>query len=214
MSDLEQMSLRLRNSAGMLRAQADALVSIAEELRAMMECTPDWCFPVGTEEFPPAAWYVRVVHDLTGRKNAGYKHSGIDINLDRWPWGDVERGAPVFAVADGIVRAKGSSAGWLGVVVLEVEHHGMALQVRYGHLEPESIKVRVRDTVKAGQELGSLGDWRGGDGGDHLHFDMAWSYFGWNWWLTPKVDWLDPLPVLREHLGESEVELMCGKGDG
>jgi len=213
-SDLENASLRLKNSADALRAQADALVAVAEELQALVESAPDWRFPVGTEEFPPEAWYVAVWHDLTGAKNSGYKHSGIDINLDRWPWGDVERGAPVFAVADGVVRAKGSSSGWLGVVVLEVAHRGLQLQVRYAHLDPASIGVRVGDVVTPGQELGQLGDWRGGDGGDHLHFDMAWSYFGWDWWLTPKINWLDPLPVLREHLGESGVAMMCGKGDG
>lgn len=208
------VSERLATTAGQLRAQADALATAAEELRAALEGGVDWAFPVGTAEWPVEAWYVSVFHDLTGARNAGYKHSGIDINLDRWPWGDVERGAPVWAVADGKVLQRGSSAGWLGVVMIEVEHHGLPLQVRYAHLDPERIQVRAGQAVRAGELLGYLGDWRGGDGGDHLHFDMGWNYFAWDWWLTAKVDWVDPLPVLKEHLDPALVERMVGRNDG
>lgn len=205
---------RLASSAAMLRAQADALVNAAEELKAALAGDGAWAFPVGTAEHPPEAWYVAVWHDLTGARNGGYRHTGIDINLDRWPWGDVERGAPVWAVADGRVAAKGSSSGWLGVVVIEVQHHGLPLQVRYAHLDPDSIPVVMGQAVKAGDHLGNLGNWQGGDGGDHLHLDMGWNYFGWDWWLTAKVEWVDPVPVLREHLDPGMVDRMLGKNDG
>jgi len=205
-----EIAQRLRVARGELEDGERDLRTLAERLRGEV----GWAFPVGTEEFPPEAWYVSVWHDLSGRRNGGYRHTGIDINLDRYPWGDVERGAPVYAVAQGTVVDVGSSAGWLGVVVLRVEHRERWLYVRYGHLDGERLEVLAGQVVEAGQVLGYLGDYRRGDTGDHLHFDVATESFGWGWWLTRTVDWVDPVPVLEAHLGEERVKRMLGREDG
>jgi len=207
--ELEAARNRLRTEGIALQTVAQRLVEDGD-----VAVEDEWAFPVGTGEFPPEAWYVAVVHDLTGAKNGGYRHSGIDINLDRWPWGDVERGAPVRALTTGTVVAKGSSAGWLGVLLVRYQHEDAPLYVRYAHLDADRFQVIKGEVVEAGQVLGYLGDWQGGDSGDHLHLDMANQPFEWNWWLTERVNWMDPVPVLKAHLDEEIVDLMLGRGDG
>jgi len=184
-----------------LRRRSGELVEAAEALRDRMGL--GWYLPVGTEEYPPEDWYVATVHDPTGRLNGGYRHTGLDINLDKAPWGDVERGFPIWAVADGVVDQVGRSKGWLGVVVVAHSHVGRVLYVRYAHLG--EILVDKGEEVLAGDLLGRLGNW---ETGDHLHFDMAAERFRWNAWLSPGIEWLDPVPVLKEHVDPTLVEAM------
>lgn len=165
----------------------------------------DWVFPVND----PETWYCAVWHDLTGRKNGGYRHTGIDLNLDKSPWGDVDRGQPVFAVAAGTVTASASSSGWLGVVQIRHEHRGAPLYVRYAHLE--RLAVTVGDIVRPGQLLGFIGNWTGGDGGDHLHFDAATDPFYWGAWLQSSINWVDPVEILREHLDGDTITAMLSR---
>ena len=107
-----------------LRRRSGQLVQAAEALRD--DLVPGWRLPVGTEEHPPEDWYVAQVHSD--------RHTGIDINLDKHPWGDVERGFPIWAIADGVVVSEGCSQGWLSVVVVEHRHDGRPLYARYAHL--------------------------------------------------------------------------------
>lgn len=163
-----------------------------------------WAFPVGEQGYPPERWYCATWHDPTGARNNGYRHTGIDLNLDVSPWGDVERrlGLSVYAVADGVVEWVGQWSG-TGTVVLRVEHEGKPLWVRYGHVIPA---VKIGDAVKAGDKLGAFDDWRTGD---HLHFDMRAKPIDATGWLTPPLDeWLDPVDVLKAHLDASRVEAM------
>jgi len=190
---------------------AEEMDQVCRRLEGASAPEPEWAFPIGTAEWPVQDWYVSVVHDLTGAKNGGYRHSGIDINLDRWPWGDVERGAPVMACAAGRVVAKGASPGWLGVVVIHHVHDGCPLYVRYAHLDPDRFEVTKNKMVLPGQVLGYLGNYKAGDTGDHLHFDMSNEPFGWDWWLTPRISWMDPVPVLKAHLDVGLVEAMLQK---
>jgi murein DD-endopeptidase MepM/ murein hydrolase activator NlpD len=199
----------------------------------------DWRPPVGSEEYPPAAWYVSVVHDLTGKANGGYRHTGIDLNVARQPFGDVDRGQPVWAVADGVVYAVGYSDKHLGSVVVKVRcaqevstrawwwqdgaprfkpvdiWPGDVLFVRYWHLENDVVfqSLEAGQEVQQGQCLGHLGNYTAGDGGDHLHFDMALSAFEPQWWFTLHEDvlWLNPLPILAQHMGPALVDLMVSK---
>ncbi len=84
-------------------------------------------------------------------------HDGIDIAG--------ALGSPVRAVATGRVVLAGRLSD--GAVVVEIEHSPGVLSL-YGHLEP-TLRVRVGDSVVAGQVVGSVG-LTGNTTGPHLHF--------------------------------------------
>lgn len=87
-------------------------------------------------------------------------HTGIDLA------GVV--GAPVRAANGGVVIFSGwNNYGYGRTVVLS---HGPFTTV-YGHLN--SISVRCRQTVRAGQVIGSLGN-SGNSTGPHLHFEIRY----------------------------------------
>jgi len=166
-----------------------------------------WAFPVGEGQYPPETWYAYTLHDLTGALNNGYKHSGLDLNLDVAPWGDVERilGLAVYNVAPGIVTYVTTDWYGVGMCVIRSEHDGAPLWIRYAHI---ASGVMADQVVEAGQMLGPFGNWRTGD---HLHFDMALDKFDREW-LTPGIRWIDPALVLKEHLDSRRVDAMLAKG--
>ena len=166
---------------------------------------PQWRPPVDDS----AAWYCAVWHDPTGAKNGGYRHTGIDLNLAKQPFGDVERGYPVFSIGAGVVEAVHTTAGWLGFTVIRHEFEGAPLYTRYAHLD--SMPLSAGDVVAPGDLVGKIANWTGGDGGDHLHFDMNTTPYTWGAWLT-NGGWIDPVPVLRRMLGDDVVDAMLKKG--
>ncbi|MDJ0944665.1 MAG: peptidoglycan DD-metalloendopeptidase family protein [Kiloniellales bacterium] len=103
------------------------------------------------------------------RKMIRPQHSGIDI-LARI-------GTPVLAAADGVVKAAGARE--VAGRRVEIAHGGSgedpALVTRYLHLD--EILVAVGDTVRRGQQIGTVGV--SGKGAvpelPHLHFDTAGS---------------------------------------
>lgn len=161
--------------------------------------------PVGTDTYPPASWYV----PTTQLFREG--HPGIDINLDIAPWGDVERGEPVYAVAPGIVHYVTANWGGVGMCVIEHGIAGVSYWIMYAHIDASGLDIG--DSVGAGQIIGTIANWTGGDGGDHLHFGVS---------ITPvtreyltHTGWIDPVPFLKDVLGiNSElVDAMLRKGD-
>lgn len=166
-----------------------------------------WAFPVGDGLYPPEMWYCATVHDPTGALNDGYKHTGIDLNLDVSPWGDIERtlGLSVYALAEGAVTY--STPNWSGVpmIVVRHEHAGDWLWVRYAHIGPEVPMVGTM--VERGDLLGGFANWKTGD---HLHLDMALDEFTREW-LAPNIRWRDPVPVLKEHLDPAAVDTMLAR---
>ena len=166
----------------------------------------EWAFPVGNQQYPPERWYCATFHDPQGVLTS-YKHTGLDLNLDVSPWGDVERtlGLSVYAVARGIVEYVTEDWSGVGMLVIRHEHEGAPLWVRYAHIMPA---VMVGQTVNAGDNLGPFANWRTGD---HLHFDMATDKFTREW-LTPSIHWVDPVPVLKEHLDDLRVVAMLERG--
>jgi len=165
-----------------------------------------WHFPVGSDKYPIEKWYIATVHDLTGVKNNGYKHSGIDYNVQVLPRGDIDRGQPVFAITSGTIYGTWHSKRNLASVVIQVIHQGAPLWVRYWHLARDDTFLNLRSglSVECGQTLGHLGDYK--RGGDHLHFDMALDSFHPGCWLIPAVRWVDPVPVLKAHLDPDIVD--------
>lgn len=180
----------------------DALVTTEPE-------ESDWAYPVGSEEFPTTMWYASQGHAWHKTHNPE-GHTGIDLNGDKPPHGDVDRGQPIWAIADGVVHDRGYSEAWLGVVVLKHQHDGKPLYVRYAHLDPQTFQAEIGDQVKAADLQGKLGDYRGGDTGDHLHFDMCLTPFTWSEFKTQKR-WIDPIPVLKAHLDDHVIDEMLKK---
>ena len=170
------------------------------------QCSPvgavvsdDWHFPVGDSNFPPERWYAAQQHSAT--------HTGLDLNLDMYERGDVERrlGLAVYAVADGVVTY--TTEWWSGVpmFVIAVLHEGKPLWIRYAHIIPCVMKG---ERIHAGQKLGSFADWATGD---HLHWDCATNEFEREW-LSPEINWVDPVPILKAHLSPARVDAMLAKG--
>lgn len=167
-----------------------------------------WAFPVGSVKYPTPLWYCAQYHTWPGVDT----HTGCDLNVGVPPYGDIDRDQPVWACTDGRVHETGYSANWLGVVVILIQHEGKPLWVRYAHLDWASIPVGAGDTVYAGDLLGRLGDYGGRKKGDHCHFDMALDPFGWAYYRTSWVRWIDPVPVLKAHLDPDEVDAMLARG--
>lgn len=198
-----------------ISAVATACENAAIRLRILLAQEPEpeegWAYPVGSCEYPTEEWYCAAWHDTTGAKNDGYCHTGIDENVDHYPWGDVDRGQPVWAIASGTVYAAGYSNSYLGGVVIEIEHDGTPLWVRYWHLE--SCDWKPGDMIMVDDCIGHIGNYTLGAGGDHLHLDMARNPFQPHWWFTkhPDIRWIDPVPVLKAHLDPAVVDAMLKK---
>lgn len=190
---------------------------VAERLARALESSLLWAFPVGTAEYPPGKWYAAALHDMTGAANDGFPHTGVDLNLDKSPWGDVDRDMPVFSCCPGTIRARGFSASYLGSVIIEGEFDGRPIFFRYWHLANDAVfqALRLGQLVAAEQQVGSIGNYTLGAGGDHLHFDCALDLFGAHWWFTrhPEVRWIDPVPVLLQNLDPVRVNAMLRRGD-
>lgn len=85
-------------------------------------------------------------------------HPGLDISADR--------GAPVYATADGSVQQAAASGGYGNLIVLD---HGYGLETRYGHLS--AFKVKAGDRIKRGDVIGLVGT-TGRSTGAHLHYEV------------------------------------------
>lgn len=90
-------------------------------------------------------------------------HKGVDIS------GPGIYGAPIIAVADGVVIKSNSTnswgSGWGYHVMIS---HGNGYATQYAHCS--SINVSVGQSVKAGQVIGRVGN-TGHSFGAHLHFE-------------------------------------------
>jgi hypothetical protein len=161
-------------------------------------------FPMATDTYPPAAWYVPTSQLFSAQ------HPAIDINLDIPPHGDVERGEPVTAVYSGEVHYVTDDWGGIGMCV--VKHHvgGQDWWVRYAHQDVSGLGVG--DRVDSGQILGHIDDWTGGDGGDHQHFGVHTKPFTREYRTGNEVD---PVTWMKDVLGLDPVlvDAFIRKGD-
>jgi murein DD-endopeptidase MepM/ murein hydrolase activator NlpD len=85
-------------------------------------------------------------------------HKGWDIAA--------KEGAPIYAVADGVVKFAGWHSGGYGKLV--VVDHG-SYQSLYAHLR--AYYVAVGDSVVRGEQIGEMGN-TGFSTGPHLHFEI------------------------------------------
>ena len=99
-------------------------------------------------------------------------------------------GAPIQAIADGVVReAVPTDSGGLGVhLVIDHVIDGQLVTSVYGHQLPGSLLVKAGDAVKVGQQIGQVGN-TGASTGPHLHLEIHVADG------TP----VDPFAWLQEH---------------
>ncbi|MGI6879243.1 M23 family metallopeptidase [Microbacterium sp. gxy059] len=110
----------------------------------------------------------------------GRMHEGVDFTP-----GD---GAPIQAVADGVVRVATEAGGAYGVnVYLDHVIDGQVVTTHYAHMQYGSLRVTNGQTVEVGDVLGLTGN-TGRSYGAHLHFEVIIGGTA-----------IDPLPWLEEH---------------
>ena len=86
-------------------------------------------------------------------------HNGLDFVQ--------ERGAPVYATANGKVIFAKNSPGFGKLVIID---HGYSFSTSYGHLG--RLLVKKGQTVERGQKIGEIGN-TGRSTGPHLHYEVA-----------------------------------------
>ena len=92
----------------------------------------------------------------------GTLHSGWDI-------GGGGSSHPIYATTDGVIRFSGSKTGGIGNCIY-IEHTADGYWSNYMHLA--SMSVSVGQTVKAGDQIGMMGN-SGGDYAVHLHYELS-----------------------------------------
>ncbi|WP_435080303.1 M23 family metallopeptidase [Clavibacter michiganensis] len=98
-------------------------------------------------------------------------------------------GAPIQAIADGVVREAVNSDTGLGVhLVIDHVIDGQLITSVYGHQLPGSLRVKAGDPVKVGQQLGQVGN-TGASTGPHLHLEIRMA----------DGTAVDPFAWLKEH---------------
>ncbi len=112
----------------------------------------------------------------------GRLHEGIDFTPGA--------GAPIQAIADGVVRIATENGGNYGVTVY-VDHviDGEVITSHYSHMQYGSLAVVEGQEVKVGDPIGLTGN-TGRSFGAHLHFE-----------LIVNGATIDPMPWLKEHAG-------------
>lgn len=85
---------------------------------------------------------------------------------------DAGTGAPIQAIADGVVTKVEHLSGGLGTYV-QIQHQidGDTIDSVYGHMIADSPMVEVGDAVHVGQQIGLVGN-TGASTGAHLHFEI------------------------------------------
>lgn len=170
-----------------LTASADSKINLAD----------GFDFPVGK---PNADGYYKA----RGLRLRSPQHYGEDWNGRSG--GDSDLGAPVYAVADGIVTfAHNVRQGWGNVVLTRHAYRDPSSgQVKFcdtlnGHLN--QIMVKVGQPIKRGQQLGTIGT-NFGMYPAHLHFEIRHNIsIGMQRNNVPSdmVNWADPTEFINRY---------------
>ncbi|MEJ1154960.1 M23 family metallopeptidase [Microbacterium marmarense] len=114
---------------------------------------------------------------------SGTMHEGVDFTPGE--------GAPVQAIADGVVRVATEAGGAYGVhVIIDHEVDGVLVSSHYAHMLYGSLQVTAGQQVTVGTVIGNTGD-TGYSFGAHTHFEI----------LLNGTTAIDPLVWLQENAG-------------
>ena len=119
-------------------------------------------FPVDYNRSGINFWTRATQPDMSYGERWGTLHSGWDI-------GGGGSSHPIYATTDGVVRFSGAKTGGIGNCIY-IEHTSDGYWSNYMHLA--SMSVSVGQTVKAGQQIGMMGN-SGGDYAVHLHYELS-----------------------------------------
>jgi hypothetical protein len=107
------------------------------------------------------------IRGASGVEHYGTLHLGLDLQIPGLP--DGGRGAPVVAPFEGrIVRTSDAAGGPFGIWL---ESEKLNLRARLMHMDGLVVGIESGVLVKAGQQLGVLGD-QGTQGFTHLHLSF------------------------------------------
>lgn len=109
-------------------------------------------------------------------------HKGVDIA------GPLN--TALFAARDGKVVQSGPASGFGNWIVIQHDVDGQRVDTVYGHMYNDGLLVKVGDQVKAGQQIGKMGN-NGQSTGSHLHFEI------WNGGRFGGKD-IDPQPIIEK----------------
>lgn len=106
-------------------------------------------------------------------------HRGLDFNPGN--------GAPIFAVADGVVTEADFGGGYGQYVYIEHEIRGQTVVSVYAHMQRNSSPLRLGEVVRVGDFIGLVGN-TGTSTGPHLHLEI-------------RIDgeYVDPFAWLKEN---------------
>jgi murein DD-endopeptidase MepM/ murein hydrolase activator NlpD len=121
---------------------------------------------VTNRKIPKLAWPIPLNPPKSGISQGFFPgHTGIDIYSPQ--------GTPIKVAADGTVKmAEKDPAGFSGYGWIVIVDHGDGISTWYAHCGGFSVKVG--DTVKAGDTIGTVG-MTGRTTGPHLHFELRVS---------------------------------------
>jgi murein DD-endopeptidase MepM/ murein hydrolase activator NlpD len=137
---------------------------------------------------------------VSPEKFSGY-HTGTDFetfaeekNID----------IPIFAVCDGKLIYKNYVSGYGGVIIQSCRLADQDVTVLYGHLKLTSIKLKIGNILKAGEQIAVLGKGYSTEtSGERKHLHLG-IHKGKNIVLSGYVqkqpaltDWIDPLKYLK-----------------
>ena len=131
---------------------------------------------------------------------SGY-HTGIDFETFAT---EQDKDVTIVAACDGKVLMSTWAKGYGGLVVESCKLYGQDVTVIYGHVKLEGLKVKVGQTLIAGDEIGFLGQGftHETDGRrKHLHFDIhkgtETNVLGYVPKQDDLADWIDPVKYLQ-----------------
>ena len=146
------------------KAEEAAAAAAAARAKAIASnaAASSYAIPAGVPLVAPGSGIVRRPLPYFNNFGAPYAgHRGTDYM--------VERGTPIYSVADGVVTASTDGGGSLGVTITIMHNiNGRAVQSVYAHMLPGSRTVGAGATVSAGQMIGQVSD-TGLAFGTHLH---------------------------------------------
>ena len=119
-------------------------------------------FPVDYNRSGINFWTKSTQPDMGYGNRSGGFHSGWDI-------GGGGSSHPIYATTDGVVRKSEFMSGGIGNAIY-IEHTADDYWSNYMHLASRSVSVG--QTVKAGQQIGMMGN-SGGDYAVHLHYELS-----------------------------------------
>lgn len=170
-----------------VRAQGAAASSAARSFAERPATGPlrlRWVHPLAGPRLLPIIPAARFGATRPGHRAAecGLGHCGVDIGS--------KRGQIVHAAADGEVVAafteiRGEAGRYVAI------DHGGGLRTYYMHLDELRAGLEVRQRVRAGDPLGTIGTTGFALDVPHLHFALTQDHHGRAWYV-------DPEPMLRQ----------------